>query len=175
MRCHTLLVAPKENAFARIIGLALTSLILMVGAVFFPFLDLSVHGFHNNASILDAVLAYSTGPMVPLSLAVAAMIVLIPTGRLVAIIYTLWPLVRGFAPYPHARHVFRVSEALKPWAMAEIFIIGVSVALVKVAGIATVTLGPAFWALAALVLVTVLQDTFMCKHTIWTALDRAPS
>lgn len=174
-RCGTLLVAPRANAFARITGLAATSVILMVAAVYFPFLDLAVNGLHNRTSVLDAVLVFSSGTMVPLSLAVAAVIVLIPMLRLLAILYALWPLVHDRPAYRHARRAFRMSEALKPWSMAEIFILGVTVALVKVAGLATVTPGPAFWAFAALVIVTVLQDNFMCKHSIWNALDKTPN
>jgi paraquat-inducible protein A len=56
--------------------------------------------------------------------------------------------------------------------MAEIFIIGVAVALVKVAGLATVTLGPAFWAFVLLVIVTVLKDSFMCRVTVWQTLSQ---
>ena len=47
--------------------------------------------------------------------------------------------------------------------MAEVFIVGVAVALVKVAGLAHLSIGPAFWAFVALVLVTVLKDNFMCR------------
>ena len=49
--------------------------------------------------------------------------------------------------------------------------IGVSVALVKVAGLATISLGPAFWAFVALVIVTTLKDSLMCELTIWKTLE----
>lgn len=175
VRCGTVIIAPRSNAFSRITGLAATSLILMVAALFFPFLDLSVSGLHNRASVFDAAMAFSSGVMVILSLGVAAVIILIPILRLAALIYALWPLMHGARPYRHARSAFRLAEGLKPWSMAEIFILGVTVALVKVAGLATVTPGPAFWAFAGLVVVTVLQDTFMCKYSIWKALDRNPT
>ena len=47
----------------------------------------------------------------------------------------------------------------------------VSVALVKVGGLATLHLGIAFWAFVLLVLVNVLNDNFMCRLTIWRTLD----
>lgn len=172
-RCGHTLAAPRENAMIRVLALALTSSILMIAAVFFPFIDLSAGGLENHTSVLDAVLAFSTGLMIPLSVAVALSIVLIPLARLLAIIYTLWPLARGDRPYPLAREAFRLSERLRPWSMAEIFVVGVAVALVKVAGLASLSLGPAFWAFVALVLVTVLQDNTMCRYTIWKSLDRA--
>jgi paraquat-inducible protein A len=33
------------------------------------------------------------------------------------------------------------------------------------------TIGPAFWAFTALVLVTALNDNFMCRLTIWRTLE----
>ena len=41
--------------------------------------------------------------------------------------------------------------------MSEVFLIGVVVALVKVGGMASIDLGPAFWAMAGLVLLVVLE------------------
>jgi paraquat-inducible protein A len=32
-------------------------------------------------------------------------------------------------------------------------------------------LGPAFWMFAALVVVTVLQDTLMCRWSLWHTLE----
>lgn len=170
-RCGTMLAAPRTGAFTRVFMLALTALILMVAAVFFPFLQLNASGLVNRTSVFDAVMAFD-GLMLPLSLAVALLIVLLPALRLAAIAYTLWPLMRNRPPYAHARRAFRLAEDLRPWSMAEIFVVGVSVALVKVAGMAVVSLGPAFWAFAALVIVTVLQNNFMCRHTIWRTLER---
>jgi paraquat-inducible protein A len=173
-RCGRVLAAPRENAYRNVLALAVTSTILMVGAIFFPFIELQVAGLHNRASVLDAALAFSRGLMAPLAIAVALLIVLIPTARLAAIIYTVLPLVRNRPPYRLAPRAFRLAEQLRPWSMAEIFVLGVAVALVKVAGLATVSLGPAFWAFAGLVVITVLQDNTMCRYTIWKSLETIP-
>ncbi|MBC7139978.1 MAG: paraquat-inducible protein A [Defluviimonas sp.] len=170
-RCGAVLIAPRARAFSRIIALAATALILMGAAVFLPFLDLSASGMHSRASVLDAVLAFSRGMMLPLSVAVGALIVVIPALRLALILYTLAPMLGGRPPLPRAPQAFRLAAALKPWSMAEIFLIGVAVALVKVAGLATVTPGPAFWAFCGLVVVTVLHDDVMDAETIWQAME----
>jgi len=171
-RCGAVLIAPRARAFSRVIALAVTALILMGAAIFLPFLDLSASGMHSRASVLDAVLAFSSGMMLPLSVAVGALIVVIPALRLSLIVYTLAPMMRGGAALPRAAQAFRLADALKPWAMAEIFLIGVAVALVKVAGIATVTPGPAFWAFCGLVVVTVLHDDVMDAESVWQAIER---
>ncbi|MEI4487250.1 paraquat-inducible protein A [Frigidibacter sp. MR17.14] len=170
-RCGAVLVAPQAQAFTRTVALAATALILMAGAVFGPFLDLSTAGMESSASVLDAIEAFSDGIMFPLSLAVGALIVVIPALRLSLILYTLAPMLRGGAPLPRAGQAFRLADQLKPWSMAEIFLIGVAVALVKVAGLASVHPGVAFWALCGLVLVTVLQDNSMDKESVWHAIE----
>ena len=55
--------------------------------------------------------------------------------------------------------------------MAEVFLVGVAVALVKVGGLATLTIGPAFWAFVGLVIITVLKDNLMSSLIIWKTLE----
>lgn len=170
-RCGTVLIAPKAGAYLHILILAVAVVILMIGAIFFPFLQLRVAGMHSDASVFDTARAFAQGETAPLAIAVAALIVLIPITRVLLIAYVLTPLVLGRRPMPHAASAFRLSEDLRPWSMAEIFVIGVAVALVKVADLAQVVLGPAFWMFAALVVVTVLQDTLMCRWSLWHTLE----
>jgi paraquat-inducible protein A len=170
-RCHHLLIAPRANAMTRIVMLAVTATILMITAISFPFLTISTHGLKQQASVIDTILAYSDGLMVPLSLAMAGLIVVLPLTRLSAILYAVAPMALGHRPARGAAQAFRVAEQLKPWAMAEVFIVGVAVALVKVGGLATLTIGPAFWAFAALVVITVLKDNFMSSLIIWKTLE----
>lgn len=175
-RCGTVLAAPRAGAMTRITMLAAAALVLMVAAVSFPFLELSTLGLHQRSSVIDAILAFSSGLTAPLSLALALLIVLLPAARLAALLYALAPMALGWRPARHAAAAFRWAEHLRPWAMAEVFIVGVAVALVKVAGLATVTLGPAFWAFCLLVVITVLKDNIMCRLTVWKTLyQRSPS
>ncbi|MEF3048415.1 paraquat-inducible protein A [Pseudotabrizicola sp. L79] len=171
IRCHSVLMAPRKGAMTQIVMLAATSSVLMVAAVFFPFLDLTAAGMATHSSLYDAVMAFSSGLLLPLSFATAALIVLLPFLRFLAIIYALAPMALGHHRARYAVPAFRFAQNLKPWAMAEIFIVGVAVALVKVAGLATITFGPAFWAFVALVLVNTLKDTMMCELTIWKTLE----
>jgi len=170
-RCHAVIMSNKPEAFLQIVALAVTAFILMVAAVSFPFLDLDVQGNHNATSVVGAIMAFNEGIAVPLAIAVAFFIVILPLTRLAAIIYVVSPLVVGAKPNPGSRAMFRLADKLRPWAMGEIFMVGVTVALIKVAGIATVTIGPAFWAFTGLVVITVLKDQMMCRYTIWQALD----
>ncbi|NBC95413.1 MAG: paraquat-inducible protein A [Deinococcus-Thermus bacterium] len=172
-RCHRVLIRPRAGAILQIVALGLTVLVLLVGALFLPFLEIRVRGLSNTSSIFDAALTFTGPDLVWLSLAVVATIVGIPMARVFLTTYALLPLLFGRGVLPGGRIAFRWAEELRPWSMAEIFILGCGVALVKVVDLARVEFGPAFWMFTGLVLITLLQDTFTCRWTVWKALDGA--
>ncbi len=169
-RCHSMLISNKRNVIDNTLAAAVSTAILMCAAVFFPFISLKGAGLTRDASVMDAIGAFTSGFMAPLTLAVAAFIVIIPVLRATALFYALAPLRFGRRPAKHAAKSFRLAMALKPWSMAEIFVVGVVVALVKVVDLADVSLGPSFWAFAALVLIVVFENSTLCKWTIWRLL-----
>ncbi|MBM2574899.1 paraquat-inducible protein A [Jannaschia sp. Os4] len=173
IRCGTVLAMGRPEAIARVVALALASLILMGIVVFFPFLQLKNGVFTARASVFDTVMTFDSGIMAPLSLAVGAFIIVLPATRFAALIWSLGPLAFDARPWPGAARLLRLAIALKPWAMAEIFMVGVAIALVKLADLATLTMGPAFWAFGAIVLIAAFKDTQMTRHTLWTALEQA--
>ena len=171
VRCHTVLAKPREGAFTQIVAMSITSMVLMFAAVFFPFLEISKMGIGNATSLFGVALAFSHGWLIPLTVVVLVLIVGLPVLRAALLVYVLLPMRRNGLPAPQAGAAFRLSELLRPWSMAEIFVIGTSVALVKVAGLATVSLGPAFWAFCALIVVGAASDVFTCSTTIWDTLE----
>ena len=171
-RCETTLYAPHDGLFITVFAYALTVLVLMFAAIWFPFISISKSGLHHTASLFDIILSFSATETVPLTLAVAGMILLIPALRVTLIMYVLGPLLVDRAPLPHAALAFRLSEQLRPWAMAEIFVLGVAVSIVKIHSLAHIIPGPAFWMFVALALVAAMQDRAACSLTIWKALER---
>ncbi|MFK7838318.1 MAG: paraquat-inducible protein A [Sulfitobacter sp.] len=170
-RCHKVLIAPRRNAGLHIIAVALAVLFLIIGAAVFPFLTIDAAGNKNAVSVMDAALAFSGGPMLILSMATAALIIFVPLARVLLILYVLVPVVLDKPAARHAIPAFRLSEALRPWSMAEIFAIGCAVALVKVSDLAHVGFGPAFWMFGILVVLVIAQDSFMCKWSVWHRLE----
>lgn len=171
-RCHTVLIAPRKRAGKQIIAISLAVVVLIIAATIFPFLSITAAGVGHRSSILDAALAFSDSPLlIVLTLAVAALIVFFPVMRALLVIYVLTPVVMDRKPFPGAIRAFRISEALRPWSMAEIFTIGCAVALVKVADLADVHFGPSFWMFSTLVILLMVQDGFMCRYSVWKSLE----
>jgi paraquat-inducible protein A len=170
-RCHTLLIAPRHKAGLIIIAISIATFILISGAAFFPFLNIDAAGNKNSVSVIDAALAFSSGPLLLLALATAGLILIVPLIRVVITLYVLVPVVLDLPPARYAMQAFRASEALRPWSMAEIFALGCAVALVKIADLATVGFGPAFWMFGGLVVLVVAQENFICRWSVWNSLE----
>ena len=82
------------------------------------------------------------------------------------LIYLYLPLAfnrrpRGFAV------ALRLAQAVLPWSMLEIFLLGVLVAAVKLAEQATIVPGPAAWSLGALVVVLAAASTQVHPRRLW--------
>lgn len=168
-RCHFTLIATRRDTLDRTLALALTSAILMVAMLGFPFLTLSRQGLSNQVSILGMIGELAHGWYLLLAIAVAMFVVGLPMLRAAALVYVVWGLRRNRAPRA-AREVFRLAEAIRPWAMTEVFIIGTGVALIKVAGLATVSFEAAFWIFCVMVLVLALKNASVCRWTIWAMI-----
>lgn len=171
-RCHAVLARPRARAGAHVIALAATMLVLVTAATFLPFLRIEVGGLGNSASLLDTALAFRGPGLRFLAVVTLATILAIPALRMALILYVLVPVVADRPPAREARRAFRLAEALRPWSMAEIFALGCAVSLVKIADLAQVTFGPAFWIFAAVVVVIVLHDRFLCSWSVWNSLEQ---
>lgn len=172
-RCHTVLIAPRRRAGMQIIMVSLAVVILIFAAALLPFLSINARGVQNQVSVVEAALSFQGGPLVFVSLVTVALILFIPLARTLLVIYVLTPLVFDHPAAPNAVTAFRWSEKLRPWSMAEIFAIGCAVALIKISDLALVSLGPAFWMFAVLVVLVVVQDSFMCRWSVWNALENS--
>jgi paraquat-inducible protein A len=108
--------------------------------------------------------------MVGASLIVGAFILVIPAAVLLMLLILCFAVSRDrYAPYLNtlARGIF-VSQN---WAMVEVFIIGVIVSLVKIATMATVSLGLSFWAYVAFSICFTLAISGLDRYQCWERLE----
>ena len=172
-RCGTVLISPRRRAGTAIIALALAAVILVAGSLWFPFLRIDLRGLSQEVTLWDVATGIAGGPLVAVSVAVTAAIIVVPLLRGGLILYTLVPVVLDRPAPRHAARAFALSERLRPWSMAEIFALGCGVSLVKVADLASLSLGPAFWMFAGLVAVTVAQDSLVDRWSVWRSIRAA--
>ncbi len=170
-RCHALLVSPERRLSIWLLLMAILSAGLIYGAVVLPFLTVERFWISNDATLVETALAFE-GPLLLLSLSVLVLILVLPALRLAILLYVLVPQILGQKMFPGAATFFRWSEALRPWSMAEIFVIGCAVALTKIVALAEVTFGPAFYMFAAAVILIWVQDRMICRVSLWREIEK---
>jgi paraquat-inducible protein A len=170
-RCGNVLLRWPGRKLDRILGGAFGTVVLVVSALFLPFLQLSASGFSSAASLVDTARAFRSGATAPLAIAVVLLIIVVPVTRAGALAYALVPLRLGRRLLPGTRAAFHLATELRPWSMAEVFIVGVVVALIKIGGMATVVLGTGFWEMTLIVVIVILEGSSMCEKTIWRMID----
>jgi paraquat-inducible protein A len=173
-RCNHVVQTCKPLSIDRTLAAVLAGIVLLLISLFLPFLSLSRSGIESTISVIDAVESLWTSQMRWLGLLTFGFIVLLPLVRLVLLGYVLWRIRFDRKVRRSMRIAFRWAHQLEPWAMADIFMVGVVVSLVKVSSLANLEAGLAFWSLLALVAVSVLVNLTLCKDTVWAKLSRKP-
>jgi paraquat-inducible protein A len=70
--------------------------------------------------------------------------------------------------------IYRIIDAIGPWAMLDVFLLAILVALVKLGTIATVLPGPGLIAFTAMVVLTILASASFDPTSIWDKAERRP-
>lgn len=171
-RCNDVIQTCKPHTVDRTLAGCLAGIVLLLLSLFTPFLSMSRSGIDSTISVLDAVEVLWNSQMRWLGLLTLGLIVLLPLLRLILMTWVLIRLRFKRKVRRSMRLAFRWSLQLEPWAMADIFMVGVVVSLVKISTLATLTVGVAFWALLALVGVSIIINTTLCKDTVWLRIKR---
>jgi len=169
-RCGHLLTRMRNNAFDRIVAFAAAGLIFLALSLFYPFLSFSSSGLESVMTLPQTPGALWRYGMPEIAIVVAAFIIVIPAIVLVMILSLCIPLrQRRHTPLlaPLARAIF----ILQNWAMVEVFIIGVIVALTKIAAMATVAIGFSFWAYAVFAVCFTVSVANLDRYQCWQLIE----
>ncbi len=171
-RCEAVVYEEKREPLTRPLALALAGLLLFVPANFLPLLSLSLEGRAQEMTIFGGAAALWEQGLHPLAAFVFAVSVAAPALRLAGLLYLLLPLRLGRVPW-RLPHMARLTDLLGPWGMLEVYLLGVIVAFVKLADLATVVPGPAFYAFVALIVVTTAAASAFDPRPVWERLEPA--
>jgi paraquat-inducible protein A len=153
-RCGGVLQRYNGLTVEQRLALTFTALMLWLFANFYPVMSISLKGMKNSATLWDSVLALSLGPITFIAMVAAIAMIIAPIFQLLLLIWVL-----GFAlarqRSPGFKFCMRWLEALRPWSMLEVCLLGAMVAVIKLAGLLDVLPGIGLFALAALSLMMI--------------------
>jgi paraquat-inducible protein A len=170
-RCGTVLWRYSGLTVSGWLAVALAALIVFGIANAFPVAIMRVQGMTQAASLPDAILVtWRQGHEIVAVMTGLAGFVL-PLLQLLLLLWLLYPLSMGIRP-PGFSGVTRILRLLQPWCMVPVFVLGVLVAVVKLAGMASVSPGVGLGGFAVLtVLLTMLGR--LSSHSVWHYAEQA--
>ena len=171
-RCGATLYRRPPASVDRSLALTLAAMVLFVVANTFPIVGLSVNGTLVETTLFGAVHVLYDDGVWPLAGLVFATTLLMPLLDMAAVAYVLLPLRMGHIPR-RPDIVLRVLRHVTPWGMIEVLILGMLVALVKLAAIASVVPGIAMGAFGAVMLLLAAAASTFDPHDIWARIDAA--
>lgn len=171
IRCGATLYVNSPDGINRTLACALTGLVLLMIANFYPFLSLESQGTILETTLVTGVMVLAHQSTTGLAVLVLLTSMLVPCMLLAALTYVLWPLRRGTC-LPGSRRLFRLALHLRPWSMTEVFLLGILVSVVKLSKLATILPGKALFAFLALVFVLAAVNAFLDPHTVWEKIDQ---
>jgi paraquat-inducible protein A len=172
-RCGAELYRLGGDGIHLALGLTLAALVLLVVANVFPLMTFRYEGREQGNVLISGVFELARQGLWPVA-ALFLVTIAVPATKLLGSLWVLLPLYRGRVPVDGTR-VFRIVETLHPWAMTEVYLLGLLVAYVKLADIADVALGPALFAFVALIVTMVAAEMTLEPRAIWERLQPSPA
>jgi paraquat-inducible protein A len=135
-----------------------------------PVLNTTSLGETEADTILGGVaFLYASGSW-PLALIVLIASVMIPLGKLVALVYLMLTVQRGSITNNHERtRLYRIVEIIGRWSMLDVFVVAFTVALVQLQPLTSVAPGAGVLFFAAVVVLTMLAAESFDPRLIWDA------
>ena len=165
-RCDSVVEKKRANSRATTAALSLAALFLYVPANIYPILRMQYLGRFSENTVWDGVVTLFRGGMWFVAGVVFLASIVVPLLKLMGLFFLVWPM-RGSRTRKFRTGVYKVITAIGPWAMLDVFLLSVLVALVKLRDLATVVPGPGVIAFTSVVVLTLLASASFDPRLIW--------
>ena len=165
-RCGKVVAASKPDSLNRTLALTVSAAIAYIVANLMPLMGLSAVGRTSSTTIIGgAQQMWDQGGKITAML-VGFCVVLAPAVQIGFMLALLLAARRVPAP-SWTGELLRWSDFHQPWAMVEVMMLGVLVALVKIADLATVIPGVGLFSLGALIFLLAAMTAVFDPEKIW--------
>ncbi len=170
MRCDSVLRRTRQEPLSWPLAWAAAGLVFYTIVITLQFLAIKIWIEGHATWLLAFPALLKEHGYWELSAVVLLFVILLPPIKLLLL---AWVLAGLRLPTPPAllRVLFRWYGWISPWAMIEVFLVGVLVAYSRLVDLATVSIGPAVWALAGLMVATLAADTTLDPEAVWQAIE----
>ena len=170
-RCGARMLQRKKNSLHRTAAFSLAALILYVPANIYPILRMDYYGAYSESTVWDGCGRLFRDGMWPVAIIVFLASIIIPLFKLLGLFF-LVVTAKSMKRQKERTRVFRFIEVIGPWAMLDVYLLAVLVAVVKLEQLATILPGPGLLAFTAVVVLTILASACFDPRLIWDKPQR---
>ena len=174
-RCQAALMRDTGKSIDHTFALTITGCVLFTLANTFPLVGLEAQGNAVTTTLFGAALHLWNQGLQPVALLTFVTTIAAPAFDLFATLFLLVAARRLDAGHAEsmpsgAALLLRALQAVGPWGMLEVFMLGALVSIVKLGGMATVVPGVALYSFGALMLVLAAISSAFDARDIWSRI-----
>jgi paraquat-inducible protein A len=167
-RCSAELAWRRHHSIQHTWALVIAAAICYIPANVLPVLTSTKLGASESDTIMSGVVFLYISGSWPLALIVLVASVMVPLGKLVALVYLLITVQRGWLVSSRERiRLYRMVEFIGRWSMLDVFVVTFTVALVQLQPLMSVQPEPGVLFFAAVVVLTMMAAESFDPRLIW--------
>jgi paraquat-inducible protein A len=171
-RCGHVLASKPSDPLDLPLALTVAAAIVLIVANTAPLMGLSAVGRHASTTIAGGVYEMWVQDEKITAAIVAFCAIAAPAGYILFLLTVLLAVRRPPAPR-WVGEMLRGAHAMRPWSMNEVMLLGILVALIKIAELATVEPGIGMYAMGALVILFAAVMVVVDPREIWNRVTWA--
>ncbi len=169
-RCGHVLYVQAHNTVSKSLAYVVTALLCFYPAMSEPIMQLNMAGFYQSQSIISGSLVLLDEDYYLVAILTFITTMAIPLIRLVLLFIITFSLSIKF--YHHSlAWQFRLFYHLEEWGMLEVYMLGIIVSVVKLAGMAKIEFGPGLMAYVLLLISSILASVTLNEHEVWELFE----
>lgn len=173
-RCGDVIFRDRSYSSAKTAAFSLAALFLYLPANLYPIMAMHYLGRESENTVWGGVRALWQDGMWGVALIVFCASIVVPLLKLLGLCF----LVTCHAPCARKFQVrlYKIIEKIGPWAMLDVFLLAIMVAVIRFGRFATVIPGPGIVAFTAVVVLTLLASGSFEPRLLWKeeSIERRP-
>lgn len=167
-RCGTQLHRRIPNSIGRTWALLVAAALLYIPANILPIMYTTSIGGTEGDTIMSGVELFWNGNSRGLAIIIFVASIFVPVGKLLALTVLAATAQSRSRWAPNGRtRLYRIVEFIGRWSMLDIFVVTLTVALVRFQAVATITPGPGALAFGVVVVLTMFASAQFDPRLIW--------
>ena len=168
IRCGSAVASRPFGGLEITAALTIAALVLYVPANIYPILVFNLYGMYTENTVWDGVVSLMKYDQYFIALVVFLASIVIPLLKLLGLLFLVASVKWGKGRRLRGRtKIYKFIDVIGPWAMLDVFLVAILVALVKMGDLGRIIPGPGLIAFTAMVVLTMLASQAFDPKSIW--------